>query len=180
MVLAARWLDALTTPDAALRTAIVRRAMADIGIEEITSNSSPYLDSVLRAAGASPGDPWCAAAVRQWYADAGAMVPVHGAAACESWRQWARAIGTLHDPRDYQPVPGDMVLYADTHGVAHHCGVVVRVAAAGPRGVEGNTSFAGFNRDGVVCDYKPVSRSLVCGYISPVAMLPRPALAVAA
>ena len=168
MIQSARWLDALDSPDALLRAALVRRAMADIGIEETARNSSPYIDEVLTQAGAQPGDPWCAALLTRWCRDTNIARPVSGAASCEVWHQFAIKRGTWREVgTGYVVLPGDIVLYGDTTHV-HHCGLVARVSSFGMRDVEGNTSWSGFSREGVACDYKPVALSLVAGHIVPV------------
>lgn len=167
-MIAARWLDQMPLTQPELRKAIVRRAMADIGIEETgVANRSPYIDALLTAAGTAVGQPWCAAAVRQWYADAGASVPPKGAASCDVWVAWATKRGRWFPVSSgYVPQPGDAVVYG-VPGDANHIGVLVRATTRGGRAVEGNTSYAGFEREGIAVDYKPVSQSRVLGYISP-------------
>ena len=169
-MIVARWLDQMELGlQAELRKAIVRRAMADIGIEETgVKNRSPYIDELLKAAGTVVGQPWCAAAVRQWLADAGAAVPARDAASCDVWMTWAIRRGQWHAATSpYVPLPGDLVVYG-VPGDANHIGVWVRTTARGGRAVEGNTSFAGFEREGVAVDYKPVATTRVLGYITPV------------
>lgn len=167
-MIAARWLDQMPLSQPELRKAIVRRAMADIGIEETgVANRSPYIDELLRAAKTVIGQPWCAAAVRQWFADAGAAFPAAHAASCDAWVAWATKRGAWHPAASgYTPEPGDAVVYG-VPGDANHIGVLVRVTARGGRAVEGNTSYAGFEREGIAVDYKPVSQARVLGYISP-------------
>jgi hypothetical protein len=164
----ARWLDQVALPDLPLRAAIVRRAMADIGIEETgVKNRSPYIDALLTAAGTAVGQPWCAAAVRQWYADAGAAVPPHSAASCDVWVAWATQRGCWRPVASgYAPQPGDAVVYG-VPGDANHIVVVARTTARGGRSVEGNTSYAGFEREGIAVDFKPITLSRVLGYITP-------------
>lgn len=169
MTIIARWLDQIDLgSQAELRKAIVRRAMADIGIEETgVKNRSPYIDELLKAAGTPVGQPWCAAALRQWYADAGAAVPVQGAASCDVWVRWATSRGSWQPiGSGYTPQPGDAVVYG-VPGDANHIGVLARTTTRGGRSVEGNTSYAGFEREGIAVDYKPVTQKLVLGYITP-------------
>lgn len=61
--LACRWLDPLTDPLAELRRALVRRAHADIGVEENMGapNRSPYIDEVITEAGSPSSRPGAAA-----------------------------------------------------------------------------------------------------------------------
>lgn len=165
---AARWLDQMDLgAHGDLRKRVVRRAMADIGIEETgVANRSTYIDGLLQAAGTVVGQPWCAAAVRQWFADAGAAVPASGAASCDVWMQWALRTNRWRPLGQYAPLPGDAVVYG-VPGDANHIGVVVRATARGGRAVEGNTSFAGFEREGIACDYKPIAATRVLGYVIP-------------
>lgn len=171
-MIVARWLDQMELgSQAELRKSVVRRAMADIGIEETgVKNRSPYIDELLKAAGTVVGQPWCAAAVRQWFADAGARVPLRDAASCDAWVGFARGLGCWHPVASgYVPLPGDAVVYG-VPGDANHIGVLVRTTTRGGRAVEGNTSYAGFEREGIAVDYKPVTQARVLGYITP---LPR-------
>ena len=163
------WLDTLTSPDADLRRAVVRRAHADIGIEEATAapNRSPYIDAVVTAAGSPLGSAWCGCVARQWADDGGAAYPPRDAGAVRVWVAWAKANGTWHDVASgYAPLPGDWVCYdMSPDGVADHIGVVARVHARGVRSIEGNTSWAGFSREGVAVTMKPVTTARILGYI---------------
>ena len=161
------WLDGMTGPDADLRRAVVRRAHADIGIEEQTwaPNRSPYLDRVVTAAGSPLGSAWCACIARQWALDGGAAFPPRLAGAVREWVTWAKAQGTWRGT-DYTPLPGDWVCYdMAPDGVADHIGVVARVHGSGVRSIEGNTSWAGFSREGVAVTMKPVATARILGYI---------------
>jgi uncharacterized protein YijF (DUF1287 family) len=82
------------------------------------------------------------------------------------WLRWALGRGVWRPAGQYQPQPGDAVVYG-VPGDANHIGVVARVAARGARAVEGNTSYAGFEREGIAVDYKPVTTTRVLGYIVP-------------
>jgi hypothetical protein len=165
--IACQWLDALAGPDAALRRAVVRRAHADIGIEEHTgaANRSPYIDRVVAAAGSPLGSAWCGCVARQWAADGGAAFPLREAGAVRAWVAWAQQQGTWREA-SYTPAPGDWVCY-DMHPdrVADHIGVVARVHARGVRSIEGNTSWAGFSREGVAVAMKPVTTARILGFI---------------
>lgn len=170
MVLSCLWLEALDTPDAALRSALVRRAHADIGIEENTTNRSPYIDAVVREAGSPDGSSWCACIARRWAKDAGAQFPTRDAGAVRAWVKWAQANGTWRESAGYTPLPGDFVCYdMAPDGIADHIGVVARVHSRGVRSIEGNTSWAGFSREGVACAMKPVTAARIMGYIVPTA-----------
>lgn len=161
------WLDDLTGTDAPLRRAAVRRAHADIGIEENTANRSPYIDECVTDAGSPLGSSWCACIAHRWAKDVGAARPPRDAGAVREWVKWAKANGTWHEAESgYQPKPGDWVCYDMTQdGIDDHIGMVARVHSRGVRSIEGNTSWAGFSREGVACAMKPVTTARIDGYI---------------
>lgn len=164
-VTSCRWLDALDGPDANLRRALVRRAHADIGIEENTANRSPYLDEIITEAGSPLGSAWCGCIARRWAKDAGAAFPPKDAGAVRAWVTWAKAQGTWR-AATYTPQPGDWVIYdMAPDGTADHIGVVARTHLRGVRSIEGNTSWAGFSREGVAVAMKPVTTARILGYI---------------
>jgi len=114
--------------------------------------------------GSPLGSYWCAAALAAWWREAGAGIPSTAAGACETWHQWARAAGRFTTT----PAEGYAVLYSFAgNGHADHCGVIVRVAPI-LLSVEGNTSLAGYSRNGVLVDLKLTTTANVLGYISPV------------
>lgn len=170
LVPSCRWLDVLTGPDAALRTALVRRAHADIGVEENAKNRSPYIDEVIREAGSPEGSSWCACIARRWAKDAGAQYPPREAGAVRAWVAWSKQQGTWREVGTYEPQPGDFVCYdMAPDGIADHIGVVGRVHTRGVRSIEGNTSWGGSSREGVACAMKPVTTARIVGYIVPTA-----------
>lgn len=164
-VVSCRWLDTLGAPDANLRRALVRRAHADIGIEENTANRSPYLDAIITEAGSPLGSAWCGCIARRWAKDTGVAFPPTDAGAVRAWVTWAKAHGTWREAT-YTPLPGDWVVYdMNPDTIADHIGVVARVHARGVRSIEGNTSWAGFSREGVAVAMKPVTTARILGYI---------------
>lgn len=166
---AALWLDSLALPDHALRADLVRRAMADIGIEESASaaNRSPYLDAIARQFGSPLGSAWCALILGRWCRDVGVRIPPREVGAVRAWQRWAQDTGAWK-PKSDTPLPGDIALYdMRPDGVGDHIGVVIRGHERGPRTVEGNTSWAGHSREGVAVVAKPIAASLVLGYIVP-------------
>jgi hypothetical protein len=83
------------------------------------------------------------------------------------WVRWSQANGTWRDVASgYTPLPGDWVVYdMNPDAIADHIGVVARVHARGVRSIEGNTSWAGFSREGVAVAMKPVTTTRILGYI---------------
>lgn len=161
MMQSAAWLDAAVP---AMRQAIVRRAMCDIGIVEMPpgSNRSPRIDEYVAAVGSPYGSRWCAAAVAAWWRDCGADVPPVDGGSCNAWMAWARRTRTW----SVVPREGSAVVYG-SNGIAVHIGVIVRLT---PQllSVEGNTSIAGgFDAEGIAVVLKRVSPSRVLGYIEP-------------
>lgn len=161
--------------DERVRRAIVRAVM-DLGAvveEPLGSNRGPVIDRYLRSAQvpdavilAGQGY-WCAAAVGQWWEDAGLPTP-SGRASCDRWMAWARATHRWSST----PALGAAVLYG-VPGDARHIGLVVRLDPL-VLSVEGNTTIeGGFDRNGVAVALKVVEpRDPVLGYCLP---LPRPA-----
>ena len=169
MITAARWLDPMQLPDRAARVTLVRRAHADIGIEEQTRNRSGYIDEVVSQSGSPLGSAWCACIVRRWCVDAGLDYPPTSAGAVRVWASWARTRGTWRETGSYTPLPGDLVCYDFNNDKREdHIGVIARMHRSGPRAIEGNTSWGGSSREGVAVVMKPISLARVAGFIVPV------------
>jgi hypothetical protein len=147
----------------AVNLAIAKRALLDVGICEMppNSNRSGRIDEYLLACGSLVGQPWCAAAVAAWWRESGAAIPQREPASCDQWREWARATGRWREA----PIIGAAVVYG-TPADANHIGVVVRTTPL-LLSVEGNTSLAGFSRNGLAVDLKQVSAERVLGYVHP-------------
>lgn len=166
---AARHLPA--TLELAPRRAIVR-AILDLGavVEEPPgSNRGEVIDAYLRSAGvpesvilAGKGY-WCAAAVGQWWEDAGLLTP-KGRADCDRWMAWGKQTGRWSNI----PTLGAAVLYGKP-GDASHIGIVVRVDPL-VLSVEGNTTIeSGFDRNGIAVALKVVDskQDPLLGYVQP-------------
>lgn len=146
----------------ALQYATIARAFKDVGIRENPpgSNRGTRIDRYLREAGV-PEDMikagrgwWCAAFVGAVFRDCGIPVPA-GYASCDAWLPYVTKT----------PAVGAAVLYG-VRGDAHHIGIVVRLDPMDT--IEGNRSFAGTtSNDGVACDYGPMMRRDVLGYVWP-------------
>jgi hypothetical protein len=157
----ARWLPAETP---AIAAAAVRRALTDVGICEIPpgSNRSGVIDAYVRATGSPVASFWCAAACAAWWRDVGLPIPPTAAASCNAWQSWAKKTGRW----SVVPVAGAVVLYGFGSN-AEHCGLVVRTDPI-VLTVEGNTSLAGYSRNGVAVDLKAIYAERVMGYVLPV------------
>lgn len=149
-----------------LNKAIVFRALADVGICEMppSSNRSGRIDAYNQRAGAPLGSYWCASEATACYVDSGADVPPTDRASCDVIMAWAKKNG-LFVPKGGAVLPGYMVLYG-TAADAHHVGILIRESPY-QIDVEGNTSFAGFSRNGEAMLVKKVDLDRVVGYVRP-------------
>jgi hypothetical protein len=164
-----------STLDGRVQRAIVRAAMdvAAVVEEPLGSNRGPMIDAYLRNAHvpdavilAGKGY-WCAAAVGQWWEDAGLPTP-SGRASCDRWMTWAKETRRWSTT----PVLGAAVLYG-VPGDARHIGLVVRLAPL-VLSIEGNTTIeSGFDRNGNAVALKIVDPRTdpILGYCLP---LPAP------
>jgi hypothetical protein len=149
--------------DDSLGARIARRAMCDVGIEEMPpgSNRSPRIDEYVTRVGSDLGSYWCAAAGAAWLDEAGAETPPHDAASTVEWLAWAREEGYVI----LEPVIGCVILYLDSAGKPHHLGVAVRLAPV-LLSVEGNTSTDPAERNGIACFCKQAGKASKI-YIAP-------------
>lgn len=155
-----------------LNAEIIRRAQLDIPILESPplSNRSPEIDAMCVRWGVPLASYWCALWAATVWADAGAAVPPASLdkdwhpAKCETWRQWALVEGLFTS----EPTIGCAVLYgANGHEPADHIGVCLASVAPIKMDFEGNTSGAGFSRDGELATLKTVDLTRVIGYVIP-------------
>lgn len=156
----AAWMPA-DTPE--LQRNIVKRAICDVGICEMPpgSNRSGRIDEYNKKSGAPVGSYWCASWAGAVWWEAGSEKLPSGYASCDNFMAWAKRTNRWTDEPGY----GYAVLYGKP-GDASHIGIVVRLDPI-LLNVEGNTSFAGFSRNGVAVDLKPVDTRRVLGYASP-------------
>lgn len=155
-----------------LNAEIIRRAQLDVPIVENppSSNSSPEIDAMCDRWAVPRRSYWCALWAASIWADAGAMVPPiddhrgwHPAKA-ETWRQWALMEGLF----SHEPIHGAAVLYGSLgHEPAHHIGVAIACVTPMLLAFEGNTSLAGYSRNGELATLKRVAADLVIGYVHP-------------
>lgn len=156
----------------ALNRAIVARAQRDIPILEnpIGSNRSPEIDAMCDRWGVPRGSYWCALWTASCWADAGAQVPpIDDAkgwhpAKCQTWLEWAFTTHRFH----HEPIQGAAPLYgADGHAPTSHIGACVASIAPILMDFEGNTSLAGFSREGELATLKAVNTDRLIGYVWP-------------
>lgn len=157
-------------PTDSLAAAIIERVQRDLPIEEnpVGSNRSPEIDAMCQRWGVPLGSAWCALWTASCWADAGADVPpTHGdmhPAKAESWRVWALQTGRFSPI----PVQGAAAVYGKNgHEPAEHIGACVMTVTPLLRIAEGNTTDAGFSREGELTSIKPVNVERLIGYIHP-------------
>lgn len=129
-----------------LASKVVTKAASQIGVKESPAGSNRQ--KYGRWYGLN-GEPWCAIFVTWVFSKAGAAKYFYGGkkvAYCPYVVDWAKKAGVWHG-RDYKPVPGDVILYANK-GTACHIGIVEkRIDSQRVQTIEGNTS-AGDNANG--------------------------------
>lgn len=166
--------------DTDLGVAIATAAHGDVGNYESVvagkgTNRSVYVDALNNLTGSPLGSPWCAGAVANWCDKAGADRPRTMAGSVDEWVKWAMANGTWRQKKDYTPRMGDIVVFTNGQkapGARYagqldgiHMGVMVQPANG--LSIEGNTSMAGFSRDGTHVAMKGADSARIYGYIVP-------------
>jgi len=156
----------------ALCEAIIRRAQRDIPIIEnpLGSNRSPEIDAMCKEFGVPLASYWCALWVAKVWKDVGAPFPptsnskIWHPAICETWRKWALETGRF----SITPGLGYAPLYGDNgNAPAKHIGCCVVATTPLLMNFEGNTSEAGFSRNGTLTANKRVDTDRLIGYVSP-------------
>lgn len=116
-----RWaMDFETLPEK--RKAIVKRALACIGVIETSENRHPLIDKWLKTCGVGLGQPWCAAMASHCIG----TLAIPG----------AQALGGRF-PVTADPFPGDLMWFP-TGKWQGHCGIVTGVTMSEVMTVEGN------------------------------------------
>jgi hypothetical protein len=126
-----------------LVTAVLRHAAAQVGVRECGRNRGERVEEYQLAAGAHPGDPWCAAFVSWCFAlasqELGIPCPVHlTARALDLWRKSPALLRTSW------PTAGS--IFVQDHGAGlGHCGLVESVTDRDLVfvSIEGNTGPGG-------------------------------------
>ena len=141
---------------------LIAAARYHLGVIESSTNSGPLIDGWLRTAGATPGNPWCAAFAYSCLKQSGFAGKVANAASCAG----LVAYGKRYNKVVAIPKPGDLAVFdwSDTVSPYDHVGIIERVVTFGPictlQTIEGNTSEHG-KRDGVYRRRRVVRRSSV-------------------
>jgi hypothetical protein len=150
----AGWLD--DSNSTTLERMIVERAFCDLGINEDPkgSNRGIRIDAMTKRAGLTPPVWWCAVWMGTVFMDCGVLVPVDYPAT-NAW--------VPHLEREGRPGWG--VIYG-VHGVAHHCGILVRQSPL-VLTIEGNRGYAGTTNNGQAVDIGPMIRTDIMGYFRP-------------
>jgi hypothetical protein len=159
-----------TTP--AICEAIIRRAQRDIPIIEnpAGSNRSPEIDAMCKRFGVPLASYWCALWVSDVWKDAGAEIPpVSNAKAwhpaiCQTWLEWSFETGRFSS----RPGLGFAALFGtDGNQPAKHIACCVVALSPHVYALEGNTSEAGFSRNGELAALKRTNLERLIGYVSP-------------
>ena len=155
-----------------LNRRIIRNVQRRIPILENPplSNRSPEIDAMCRRFGVPLGSWWCALLAADVWADEGADIPPidegkgwHPAMA-ETWRRWALEQALF----SATPVHGAAALYgADGQAPAEHIGAAVASIDPVLMDFEGNTSGAGFSRNGELATLKLIDTGRLIGYVLP-------------
>lgn len=156
----------------ALNVRIIRLAQADVPILENPplSNRSPEIDAMCREFGVPLKSYWCALWKAKIWKAAGAAIPPiisrrgwHPAIA-ETWRQWALEEGLFTGT----PQLGCGTVYGKRGDPpAEHVGVALASIAPVKMDFQGNTSGAGYARNGELATLKPVDLTRLIGYVTP-------------
>lgn len=155
-----------------LNAEIIRRVQLVIPILENPplSNRSPEIDAMCKRFGVPLGSYWCALLVADIWTEAGAAIPPvdekrgwHPAKA-ETWRQWALAEGLFTGI----PELGCATLYgAGGNAPAEHIGCALASITPVKMDFQGNTSGAGYSRNGELATLKQVDGDRLIGYVTP-------------
>ena len=154
-------------PDMEIGLKIVQYALRDLGVTEnplppgMPQNSGPRVLQMLRGVGFNGPAYWCAAAVSDWYRNAGAKSP--NSASCDVWMSWAKRNGLFSST----PAIGAAILYGSSAD-AHHIGIVEAINGNRVTTIEGNTSGGGFSRNGVGVFRKSARIANAVGFVLPI------------
>lgn len=156
--------------------AIIRRAQRDIPIIEnpAGSNRSPEIDALCKRYGVPLASYWCALWGSACWEDSGAEIPPvrndkgWHPAIVQTWYEWALETFrfTSHPALGYAPI----YRHAGEKRASHMGACVVSLEPI-VLNFEGNTSLAGYSRNGELTGLKPVNLENLLGYVSPIPLL---------
>lgn len=130
-----------SSPPEKSKPPIVLLAAQYVGVQEVTLNSSPVIDSMLAVVGLQPGSPWCAADVSFLLLKTGAVFPKPSPTAL-GFRDRRTSISAVDVYSGFKTVP-DGFIFIMQKGITWqgHCGIVDEfVSRLKFKTYEGNTS----------------------------------------
>lgn len=135
------------------RERLIQQARNFRFVREVGSpNHGLWVGIFQRFVGIDDGQSWCAAFVCFVLAiivGGRDLLPFTATGVCEEIHQWAVTHNKIVSLE--QALPGDLYLFVDDNGHAHHVGILTAPWNDGPDGIAGNTSRDGksSNGDGV-------------------------------
>lgn len=147
-----------------LRQAVLTVARGQLGVREHGGrNRGPEVEAFQAAAGARPGDAWCASFVVWTFEQAaiklGIKSPVPRTPGVRKLWDRSKPYQRLSDPR-----PGDVFVSFHDHGLGH-CGIVEAVSGDDLKTIEGNTNPGG-SREGDGVYQRVRGRHEIQGFLS--------------
>lgn len=129
------------------RDCLIKRYRAEVGVDEVGYNRGKRVEEYQRAAGAKPGDKYCAAFVTWCYKKCEGEVPF-GPAYSPNWFPESRIIGRGGKYK-VQPKPGDIcgIYFRKYDRIAHTC-IYDHEEGKYTITVDGNTGGEGNDNDG--------------------------------
>lgn len=127
--------------------------------QTLGQNRGLRVEAIQHWSGGQSGDSWCMEFV--WFVldiASGGNPPFPRMQACEALRQFAQSSGWLSDT----PSVGDLFLYVNAAGVAHHVGIVTGTEPL--TGIAGNTSEDGTSANGDGVHEHAISATVFVAY----------------
>ncbi len=151
-------------PGNPIQLGTARNAINDILVAEDPpgSNRNPRIDEFNNNFYSPLGSSWCANAVGTWVRDAGGKIPENNVGDSDEWYKLAIKEGLF----SLYPKIGSVCLYGIKIGNKvdiQHVGVVCMLYPY-LLSVEGNTTLAGYARNGDIVAAKPVNLFRLIGY----------------
>lgn len=134
------------------RERLIQQARNFLFVREVAPNKGLWVGIFQRFVGIDEGQSWCAAFVCFVLAivlNGRDKLPFGATGVCQVIHQWAIDHGAIV-PLE-QALPGDLYLFVDDDGHAHHVGIITVAIIAGGwsvAGIAGNTSEDGHSSNG--------------------------------